>query len=253
MSLLSVKNLSARFGAFTAFDGVDIELAKGSLTGLIGTNGAGKSTLFSAITGYITPSSGEVKFDGHDMLPLSIEKRVEKGLSRTFQVPREFSRLSVFQNLMAAPPNQAGESLAKLFITPGRVRRQEAELAERADSMLQFLNLARVADTPAGSLSGGQKKLLELGRLLMLEPSCIMLDEPFAGVNPVLVEELSQRIVELNQRGITLLIIEHDLASLSRLVPRLYAMDRGRIIAEGKPSEVLADPRVREAYMGGVI
>lgn len=253
MALLSVKNLTAKFGAFTAFEGVDIELEKGSLTGLIGTNGAGKSTLFSAITGYITPTSGSVAFDGHDMLSLSIEKRVETGLGRTFQVPREFSRLSVFQNLMAAPPNQAGESLLKLFVAARSVRRQEAELAERANTMLKFLNLAKVADTPAGSLSGGQKKLLELGRLLMLEPSCIMLDEPFAGVNPVLVEELSERIVELNQRGITLLIIEHDLASLSRLVPKLYAMDRGRIIAEGKPAEVLADPLVREAYMGGVI
>jgi branched-chain amino acid transport system ATP-binding protein len=253
MALLSVKNLSAKFGAFTAFEDVDIELEKGSLTGLIGTNGAGKSTLFSAITGYITPSSGSVTFDGHDMLSLSIEKRVETGLGRTFQVPREFSRLSVFQNLMAAPPNQAGESLLKLFVAARSVRRQEAELAERANTMLKFLNLAKVADMPAGSLSGGQKKLLELGRLLMLEPTCIMLDEPFAGVNPVLVEELSQRIVELNQRGITLLIIEHDLASLSRLVPKLYAMDRGRIIAEGKPAEVLADPLVREAYMGGVI
>lgn len=253
MALLSVKNLTAKFGAFTAFEDVDIELEKGSLTGLIGTNGAGKSTLFSAITGYITPTSGSVTFDGHDMLSLSIEKRVETGLGRTFQVPREFSRLSVFQNLMAAPPNQAGESLLKLFVAARSVRRQEAELAERANAMLKFLNLAKVADTPAGSLSGGQKKLLELGRLLMLEPSCIMLDEPFAGVNPVLVEELSERIVELNQRGITLLIIEHDLASLSRLVPKLYAMDRGRIIAEGKPAEVLADPLVREAYMGGVI
>jgi branched-chain amino acid transport system ATP-binding protein len=253
MTLLSVRDLTARFGAFTAFEDVNLNLEKGSLTGLIGTNGAGKSTLFSAITGYITPCKGSVTFDGTDMLPLSIERRVQKGLSRTFQVPREFSRLSVFQNLMAAPPNQAGESLLKLILTAPRVVRQEAELAERTHEMLRFLNLAKVADTPAGSLSGGQKKLLELGRLLMLEPSCIMLDEPFAGVNPVLVEEISQRILELNQRGITLLIIEHDLASLSRLVPRLYAMDRGRIIAEGKPSEVLGEPRVREAYMGGVI
>lgn len=253
MALLSVRNLAVRFGAFTAFEEVDIDLEKGSLTGLIGTNGAGKSTLFSAITGYITPHEGSVTFDGADLLALSIERRVQRGLGRTFQVPREFSRLSVFQNLMAAPPNQAGESLLSLVFTAPRVFRQEAELAERAHEMLRFLNLAKVADISAGSLSGGQKKLLELGRLLMLEPSCIMLDEPFAGVNPVLVEELSQRILELNQRGITLLIIEHDLASLSRLVPRLYAMDRGRIIAEGKPSDVLADARVREAYMGGVI
>ncbi len=253
MSLLSVKNLTARFGAFTAFEDVSIDIEKGSLVGLIGTNGAGKSTLFSAITGYIAPHAGTVTFAGDDMLALSIEQRVQRGLARTFQVPREFSRLSVFDNLMAAPSRQAGESLLQLFLAAPKVRRQEAELAERTHDMLAFLNLTRVADTPAGSLSGGQKKLLELGRLLMLEPSCIMLDEPFAGVNPVLVQELSQRIVELNRRGITLLIIEHDLASLSRLVPKLYAMDRGRIIAEGRPDEVLADNRVREAYMGGVI
>ena len=253
MSLLTVRNLTARFGAFTAFEDVSLELEKGALVGLIGTNGAGKSTLFSALTGYIPPAAGTVMFNGEDMLPLSIEKRVQRGLSRTFQIPREFSRLSVFNNLMAAPPDQAGERLVQLFLTPTKVFRQEARLAERAHEMLRFLNLTKVADTPAGSLSGGQKKLLELGRLLMLEPACIMLDEPFAGVNPVLIQELSQRIVELNQRGITLFIIEHDLASLSRLVPRLYAMDRGRIIAEGKPEDVLADNRVREAYMGGAV
>jgi branched-chain amino acid transport system ATP-binding protein len=253
MALLSVKNLTVRFGAFTAFEDVTMDIEKGSLVGLIGTNGAGKSTLFSAITGYITPHSGSVTFAGEDMLSLSIEKRVQRGLSRTFQLPREFHRLSVFDNLMAAPPHQLGENLIGLIFTAPRVFRQEAELAERSHEMLRFLNLTKVADAPAGSLSGGQKKLLELGRLLMLEPSCIMLDEPFAGVNPVLVQELSQRIVELNQRGITLVIIEHDLASLSRLVPTLYAMDRGRIIAEGSPDAVLSNPCVREAYMGGVI
>ncbi|MGF7158748.1 branched-chain amino acid transport system ATP-binding protein [Rhodoligotrophos appendicifer] len=253
MSLLSVRNLTARFGAFVAFEDVSIELEPGSLTGLIGTNGAGKSTLFSAITGYITPNAGSVRFADEDMLSLSIEKRVQRGLGRTFQVPREFTRLSVFDNLMAAAPHQIGEKLFGLIFAAGKVARQERDLGDRTSEMLRFLNLAKVADTPAGSLSGGQKKLLELGRLLMLEPRCILLDEPFAGVNAVLIEELSQRIVELNQRGITLLIIEHDLAGLSRLVPRLYAMDRGRIIAEGSPAKVLANDKVREAYMGGVI
>lgn len=253
MNLLSITNLTAKFGAFVAFEDVSIELNKGELVGLIGTNGAGKSTVFSVITGYIRPHAGTITFNGESLLPLSVERRVQRGLARTFQVPREFTRLSVFQNLMAAPAGQAGESLTKLFLSARAVARQEAELAERAHEMLRFLNLSKVADQTAGNLSGGQKKLLELGRLLMLEPDCILLDEPFAGVNPVLVEEISQRILELNQRGISLLIIEHDLASLSKLVPRLYAMDRGRIIAAGKPSDVLAEPRVLEAYMGGVI
>ncbi|WP_137391588.1 ABC transporter ATP-binding protein [Rhodoligotrophos defluvii] len=253
MSFLAVRNLTARFGAFTAFEDVSIELERGALVGLIGTNGAGKSTLFSAVTGYIRTHSGSVHFAGEDVSELSIEHRVQRGLARTFQVPREFGRLSVFHNLMAAAPHQVGESLFGLVFAAPKVARQEAELAERAREMMRFLNLSRVADAPAGTLSGGQKKLLELGRLLMLEPSCILLDEPFAGVNPVLIQEISQRILELNQRGITLFIIEHDLAGLSRLVPKIYAMDRGRIIAEGTPDEVLADRHVREAYMGGVI
>src|SRR5690606_29252185 len=164
-----------------------------------------------------------------------------------------FSQLSVLHNMMAASPDLRGEKLLSLFVAARQVAREERRAAEQARELLEFLNLARVADTPAGMLSGGQKKLLELGRLLMLEPRCIMLDEPFAGVNPVLIEELSERIVTLNQRGMTVLIIEHNLEALARIVSRLYVMDRGRVIAEGRPREVLAQPAVREAYMGGVI
>lgn len=253
MSLLSIHNLSAHFGAFTAFEDVSLELEQGSLTGLIGSNGAGKSTLFSAIGGYLTPSSGRVAFAGTDLAGRSIEQRVQLGLTRTFQVPREFGGLSVLENLMVAAPGQAGERLVSLALAPGKVRRQERDVAERARAILDFLNLTSVADTPAGTLSGGQKKLLELGRVLMLEPRCIMLDEPFAGVNPVLVQQISERILDLHRRGIALFIIEHDLTSLSKLVPDLYAMDRGRIIAHGTPQQVLKDAKVREAYMGGII
>lgn len=253
MSLLSVQGVTAGFGGFMALDNVSIELPEKSLVGLIGTNGAGKSTLFSAITGYVPLASGSVTFRGEDLTRLPVHRRVQRGLARTFQVPREFSELSVMHNMMAAAPGQSGEQLLSLVFSRRKVARQEEEIAERARTLLKFLNLEKVTDERAGRLSGGQKKLLELGRLLMLNPLAILLDEPFAGVNPVLIEELSQRIIELNQRGMAILIIEHNLDELSRLVPRMYAMDRGQVIAQGTPDAVLASPLVREAYMGGVI
>ena len=252
-TMLKVDAVTRLFGGFKAVDGVSLQLKAGEILGIAGTNGAGKSTLFAAIAGQQPADAGQIEFDGQDITRIAPYRRARLGLVRTFQVPREFSQMTVFDNMMVAARDQRGEKLANLLFARGAIREEEERLAQRVREVLAFLNLARVTDELAGKLSGGQKKLLEIGRLLMLEPSCIMLDEPFAGVNPVLVEELSERIVELNQRGITLLIIEHDLASLSRLVPKLYAMDRGRIIAEGKPAEVLADPLVREAYMGGVI
>jgi branched-chain amino acid transport system ATP-binding protein len=253
MALLSINRLSAGFAGFKALDDVSLEVREGELVGLIGTNGAGKSTLFSVVSGYIPPSAGTVSFGGEDITGMAVHRRVRRGLARTFQVPREFSQLTVFDNMMAAAPDQRGEKLSALLFARREVAREEARLAERVRGLLDFLNLSRVADEPAGKLSGGQKKLLELGRLLMLEPRCILLDEPFAGVNPVLIEELSDRIVELNQRGLTVAIIEHNLEELARIAPRMYVMDRGRVIAEGAPDSVLANEQVREAYMGGVI
>ena len=230
MTLLSIKGLSASFGGFKALDDVSVEVRKGELVGVIGTNGAGKSTLFSVVTGYIPPTSGCVRFADEDITGVAVHQRVRRGLARTFQVPREFSQLTVFDNMMAAAPDQRGEKLAALVFARREVAREEARNAERVHELLAFLNLSRVADEPAGKLSGGQKKLLELGRLLMLEPRCILLDEPFAGVNPVLIEELSARIVELNQRGLTVAIIEHNLDELARIVPRMYVMDRGCLL-----------------------
>ena len=253
MKMLEVCNVSASLGGFRALDGVSLHVNRGELLGLIGTNGAGKSTLFSAITGYVPLESGAILFDGHDISGLAVYRRVRRGLARTFQVPREFSQLSVLHNMMAAAPDLSGERLLNLFLSPRRVAREEERAAERAHELLAFLNLARVANEPAGMLSGGQKKQLELGRLLMLEPRCILLDEPFAGVNPVLIGELSDRIQELNEKGMTVLIIEHNLEELARIVARMYVMDRGRVIAEGAPRDVLAQESVREAYMGGVI
>jgi branched-chain amino acid transport system ATP-binding protein len=253
MALLSITDITARFGGFRALDSVSLEVGDGELVGLIGTNGAGKSTLFSVATGYIPAGSGSVVFQGEDITNVPVHQRVRRGLARTFQVPREFSHMTVFDNMMVAARDQRGENLAALVFSRRAIRQEEERLAERVSEVMAFLNLARVSDELAGKLSGGQKKLLEIGRLLMLEPKCILLDEPFAGVNPVLIEQLCDRIVELNKRGIAVLIIEHNLAELARIVPRLYAMDRGRVIASGTPDAVLADQGVREAYMGGVI
>ncbi len=250
---LRVENVTKSFGGFVALDQVSIEVPTDALYGLIGPNGAGKSTLFAVVSGFQAADRGRILFDGTPLDGLSVPARVRLGLGRTFQVPREFRHLTVRENLMVAAPDQAGESLLDVFFRPGRVREQEARIAARVEELMAFLSLDRVADTPAGKLSGGQKKLLELGRALMVEPRMILLDEPFAGVNPVLVGEISERIRALNGQGIGFLVVEHNLQALAALAKHLYVMDRGRILAGGPPGEVLADPAVREAYMGGIV
>ena len=253
-ALLAVAGVSKRFGGFTVLDDVSFTVPERGLTGIVGTNGAGKSTLFAVVSGQLDADAGRVSFGDADLAGLSPSRRARLGLGRTFQVPREFAHLTVRENFLVAGRRKYGETLRSVFVGWPRVRREEAALRERADGWIAFLNLAEVADRPAGTLSGGQKKLLELGRMLMLESKCILLDEPFAGVNPVLVGEISRRIRELNvERGIAFAIIEHNLEALKALARHLYVMDRGRIIAEGEPAAVLADPRVLEAYMGGVI
>jgi branched-chain amino acid transport system ATP-binding protein len=252
--LLAATGVSKRFGGFTVLDDVSFSVPRAGLTGIVGTNGAGKSTLFAVVSGQLGADVGRVEFDGDEITALPTFARAQRGLGRTFQVPREFAHLTVRDNLLAAAPREYGETLRSVFVGWGRVAREEAMLCDRADHWLGFLNLARVSDVMAGTLSGGQKKLLELGRVLMRAPKCILLDEPFAGVNPVLVGEISARIRELNaKQGIAFVIIEHHLEALKALVQHLHVMDQGRIIAHGDPAVVLADPRVHEAYMGGVI
>ena len=250
--MLQVQNVSCRYGGFTAVDKVSLSLQSKEILGIAGTNGAGKSTLFAAIAGQQTASSGKILFQGTDISRLPPYLRAQNGLVRTFQVPREFKSLTVHENLMVAAPNAQGEQLyAALITTSGRMRREQA-LTEKADQILGFLNLAKVRDTQASKLSGGQKKLLELGRVLMLDPRCILLDEPFAGVNPVLIEEICEHVHTLNAQGIAFIVIEHHLQALKSLTKRLIVMDRGTVLAEGDPQSVLDDPRVQQAYMGGV-
>jgi branched-chain amino acid transport system ATP-binding protein len=248
---LEIESLTMAYGGLKVVDNLSFTMPAGDIVGVIGPNGAGKSTMFSIITGFLVADAGEVRFRGETVTALSPVARAKSGMVRTFQVPKEFSHLTVRENLLAAAPSQSGERLLDLFFRPGRVSSEEALLAKRVDELLEFLKLGKVADTPAGRLSGGQKKLLELGRALMTGAKLILLDEPFAGVNPVLIEEISQRILELNADGVGFLIIEHDLGALTRIVSTLHVMDRGSLIASGRPAEVLKDPVVREAYLGG--
>ncbi len=248
---LEARALSKRFGGFVAVDAVSLGIGPGALVGVIGPNGAGKSTLFGMLTGFLKPDDGSVLLDGQAITTLPSHLRAQHGIARTFQVPREFGGLSVRDNLMAAAPGQSGERLLRLFVQRGRIRREEAKIAQKAEETASFLNLTRVLDIKAASLSGGQKKLLEMGRALMTDPRLMLLDEPFAGVNPVLIGEIMERIRDLHARGMAFLIIEHDLAALSRLVSELHVMDQGHILASGAPGEVLSRADVREAYLGG--
>ena len=247
---LALQGISKSFGHFRAVDDVSLTVSSGAICGLIGPNGAGKSTLFAVATGLLQPQGGTVFFDGVNITHRSSMGRAGMGLARTFQVPREFAHLSVHQNLTVARPGKSGDRMIAEILRPGRVRAEEAELAAEADAHIRFLGLERVRDEGAGRLSGGQKKLLELGRALMLKPSLILLDEPFAGVNPVLIGTICEKLLELRATGLSFLIVEHNLPALSSIADTMFVMDRGRLIGEGTPESVLADRTVRSAYLG---
>ncbi|MBV9782724.1 MAG: ABC transporter ATP-binding protein [Acidisphaera sp.] len=248
---LGVHGVNKSFGGLRVVDDVSFQVQAAELTGLIGPNGAGKSTLFAVISGFQPADAGCVRFDGHEIQRLSAAARARLGIARTFQVPRPFAHLTVRENLLTGARDQPGEHVFNLLCRPGVVRQRERQIVARADAMLEFLGLTRVAGERAGALSGGQQKLLELGRALMTEPRFILLDEPYAGVNPVLIEEIERRIRTLSEQGTGFLIVEHNLPALARLAARLLVMDRGRLIASGTPAQVLADRAVQEAYIGG--
>ena len=249
--MLIVNNLQVRFGAFTAVDNVSLSVAQGELLGLAGTNGAGKSTLFAAVAGQTPIASGSVEFCGTVLTHQPAHRRAASGLARTFQVPREFGALTVLENLLAAAPNEANETLSAAWLFRGRAARRDAYWTQQAEAVLRQLKLAHVRDLPAAGLSGGQKKLLELARILIRKPKMILLDEPFAGVNPVLIGALMQVLRQLHEDGITLVVVEHHLQALKALCSRMVVMDQGRILADGTPDAVLDSPAVQAAYMGG--
>jgi len=249
-AVLAAVDVRKRFGALAVLDGVDLTLRKGEVIGIVGPNGADKTTLLSVLSGALTPDGGRVVFDGRDVTGWRADRVTQAGLVRTFQIARGFPRLSVLENLLLYGARQPGEQLGRALLrTPG-ARRREHALRERAFAIAGRLNLARVVNDAAADLSGGQKKLLELGRALMTEPKLILLDEPIAGVNPTLARELADHLRTLQADGLTFLIIEHHLDLIARLCRPVVVMAEGRHLAEGSFAEVAADPRVQEAYMG---
>ncbi len=253
--ILRVENLEKHFGGITAVDGASFEVERGTLTGLIGPNGAGKSTTFNCITGMHTPDGGSVVFDGRDITGREPNQVAQAGLGRTFQIPRELAEMTVLENLMVAPLNQGGESLWR-SVTPrfrSQVKQDEEALLEEAWETLEFFDIDHLAEENAGSLSGGQRKLLELARVLMTDPEMVLLDEPFAGVNPTLESKLIDHIHQLRKEGYTFLIVEHDMEIIMENCERILVMHQGDILADGTPAEIKADKTVVEAYLGGEI
>ena len=251
--LLSVRELTKTYGGIRAVDGVSFEVQPGTMTGLIGPNGAGKSTTFDLITGVQTPDSGQVVFDGTDVTGDRSNVIANQGLVRTFQIARELSEMTVLENVMLAPRGQQGEQLWRSVLPGARstVVEQETELRERAWEMLDFLEIDHLAEEYAGTLSGGQRKLLELARVLMTDPEMILLDEPLAGVNPTLEEKLLARLHDLREDGYTFLFVEHDMDVIMNHCDPLIVLHQGSVLTTGPPEAVKNDDRVLEAYLGG--
>jgi len=250
--MLKVENLEKHFGGLQAVRGCNFEVEAGRITGLIGPNGAGKTTIFNMIAGAERPSAGRIVFEGEDIAGQPTHSLFHRGILRTFQIPHEFGKLTVLENLMVVPPDQSGENLLRCWLSAGRVARQEAEVRERAEEVLEFLSLSHLRDELAEILSGGQKKLLELGRTMMADARLVLLDEPGAGVNPTLLGKLAQMIRRLNEeRGYTFFIIEHDMDLIGNLCDPVIVLAEGAVLMTGDMEAVRRDPRVQDAYLGG--
>lgn len=250
-SILQVRDLRRSFYGVKVLTGVDLDVIEGAITGLIGPNGAGKSTFFNCISGLYMPDSGSVMFDGVDVTRSRSQDRVAAGLVRTFQLARGFPKLTVFQHFMLYGQNHPGEGLLASLTGSAVGRRHEEELAEQALSTARRLRLTHVIDNPVTALSGGQKKLVEIGRALMAKPRLILLDEPMAGVNPTLMAEIAEHLKALNAEGVTICLIEHDMKLIGSLCDPVIVMAEGRKLTEGSFAAVVSDERVQEAYLGG--
>ncbi|MGH1361080.1 MAG: ABC transporter ATP-binding protein [Burkholderiaceae bacterium] len=250
-AMIRVENVHKHFGGVKAVNGASLEIARGSITGLIGPNGAGKTTLFNVIAGAFGPTSGRVFLDGDEITGLAPHQLFERGLLRTFQIAHEFGSLTVRENLMMVASGQAGENLVNAFFRRARIGRQEQEVRAKAEEIVEFLNLTHVIDEPAGNLSGGQKKLLELGRTMMVDAKIVFLDEVGAGVNRTLLNTIGDAILRLNQeRGYTFCMIEHDMDFISRLCNPVIVMAEGAVLTEGTAEQVKSNEQVIEAYLG---
>ncbi len=249
--MIKVEDLHKHFGGFRAVDGASLQIDTGSITGLIGPNGAGKTTLFNVIAGRLPPTSGGVTMDGLDITGLPPHQLFAKGLLRTFQIAHEFSSMTVRENLMMVPENQSGESLLNAFFWRKSVALEERRIRDKADEVLEFLTISHLANQRAGNISGGQKKLLELGRTMMVDAKVVFLDEVGAGVNRTLLNTIGDAIIRLNkERGYTFCVIEHDMDFIARLCNPVICMAEGRVLAQGTVDEVKNDERVIEAYLG---
>jgi branched-chain amino acid transport system ATP-binding protein len=251
--LIAIEEISKRFGGIVAVDRCSFRIETGTITGLIGPNGAGKTTLFNIVAGFLAPTGGRILLDGKDITGLAPHRRFHLGLVRTFQIPHEFARMTTLENLMVVPPDQDGESLVNAWFRPFRVAAREREVRRRAEEVLAFLRLDGVRDELAGNLSGGQKKLLELGRALMSGCRTILLDEPGAGVNRTLLAGLIDSIRTLNRDlGYTFCIVEHDMDLIAQLCDPVIVMAEGRVLTQGGFEEVRQNRDVLEVYLGGM-
>jgi branched-chain amino acid transport system ATP-binding protein len=250
--MLEIKNVHKSFGGLKAVNGCTLSVAQGSITGLIGPNGAGKTTLFNVITGHYKPEQGNILFKDQEIGGLAPHQIFEKKMYRTFQITREFSQMSVLENLMLMPERQIGEKIWNTWFKPAGIKKQEKENKEKALEVLEFVELIDLKDEYAGSLSGGQKKLLELARSMMSDPDMVLLDEPGAGINPTLMKKLISNIQTLcHEKGITFFLIEHDMDLVMNLCNPVIVMSEGKKLAEGTAQEIKNNEQVLEAYLGG--
>ena len=252
MMMLEVKNVEKSFGGLKAIAGCTLGVQEGTITGLIGPNGAGKTTLFNIITGFIKPDSGEITFLGERIDGLAPHQIYARKIYRTFQITREFAQMTVLENLMIMPYHQIGERIWNTWFRPKAVMAQEKEIRDKALEVLEFVELIKLKDEYAGSLSGGQKKLLEVARSLMADPKLVLLDEPGAGINKTLMKKLVTKIEMLREeKNITFLLIEHDMDLVMNLCNPVIVMSEGKKLAEGLPEEIKRNSQVLEAYLGG--
>jgi len=249
--MIRVNNLSKHFGGIKAVNNINLHVKKGSITGLIGPNGAGKTTLFNLIAGLYKPTSGKIYLEGEDITGLDSHNLFHKGLLRTFQIAHPFPTLSVFENLMMVPGNQLGENIINSWFRRRQIQKQENNLQKKAEEVIKFLNILHLKNEKAGKLSGGQKKLLELARTMMVDAKVVLLDEVGAGVNRTLLRQIGDAILRLNlERGYTFCMIEHDMDFISKLCNPVIVLTNGSVLTKGTPEEVKNNEQVIDAYLG---